>query len=312
MPHTCSIQKALLYFSYSTLTSGVFKVNTRRTHYLISQHYHVLPLHQYTSMIMVIIAYRILQAFIQVTAARKQAKAIHVNAAIAQYKLFVYLFECHKSLAIPQKCIAHSTLPNPLPAPPLLQMCHAAFVAASCLLPKNQPLQKMTFVFSHALPGFAGDGVKRITMPDNKNKKDFARTLYLKFDFNQKQIAEKVGVSEQTICKWAKTEQWDQMRESALTSHTNRLQELYDQLAYVNKRNKEAIEDDDPTTNPNYDDLAKISKAIERLEKDAGIGDIIKAIIDLISFVEKEDISAAKVVSHWGYTFIQDKMNELK
>jgi len=149
-------------------------------------------------------------------------------------------------------------------------------------------------------------------MPNYKQQKDLARKLFLNFDFTQKEIAAKVGVSEQAICDWAKKEDWDGMKESSLLSHANRLQELYDQLAYVNKRNKIAIEDDDPTTNPNYDDVAKISKAIERLEKDAGLGDIIKAIIELISFVEKEDIADAKIVSHWGYTFIQDKMKELK
>ncbi len=121
-----------------------------------------------------------------------------------------------------------------------------------------------------------------------------------------------MGVSEKTICKWAKDEEWDEMRETMVTSKAKRLKELYDQLAYIIQRNKEAVEDDDPETKPNYDDEAKVSKIIERLEKEAGVGDMITTVLALIAMVEKEDIEAAKIVSHWGYLFIQDKMKEAK
>jgi hypothetical protein len=144
------------------------------------------------------------------------------------------------------------------------------------------------------------------------NKKALAKQLYLRDDLTFKVIADNLDVNEKTIGRWAKDEKWELIKKSQSTSKADRLKELYDQMAWINERNKRAIEDDDPTTNPNYDDLAKVSKSIERLEKDAGIGDMIKTVITLINYVEKEDLEEAKTVSHWGYIFIQDKMKELK
>ena len=144
------------------------------------------------------------------------------------------------------------------------------------------------------------------------DKQALAQTLFLRDDLSFKAIAANIGVNEKTIGRWAKEGNWEIVKKARTTSKQDRLKELYDQMAWINERNKKAIEDDDPTTNPNYDDVAKVSKAIERLEKDAGVGDMIKTIIATINFVEKEDIEEAKIVSKWGYIFIQDKMKELK
>jgi len=144
------------------------------------------------------------------------------------------------------------------------------------------------------------------------DKQALAQTLFLRDDLTFKAIAANLDVNEKTVGRWAKDGNWEIVKKARTTSKADRLKELYDQMAWINQRNKAAIEDDDPKTNPNYDDLAKVSKSIERLEKDAGVGDMIKTVIALINFVEKEDLEQAKTVSHWGYIFIQDKMKELK
>lgn len=193
---------------------------------------------------------------------------------------------------------------------------HGICTAPSWFFARETTAQKRTFALhtrlAASLLGEAKTNFMGNTSVSNAQKKEFAKTLYLKEDLDQKAIARKIGISEQTISKWANEGNWKGMKKSLLTSKQDRLIGLYDQLAWVEKKNKEAIEDDDPETNPNYDAIAKISKSIERLEKDAGVGDMIKTVIALINFVEKEDIEAAKTVSHWGYIFIQDKMKDLK
>ena len=42
-----------------------------------------------------------------------------------------------------------------------------------------------------------------------KQKKEWAKMLYLKEHLTQAEVAERVGVSKQTLCKWVKTEKWE-------------------------------------------------------------------------------------------------------
>lgn len=42
-----------------------------------------------------------------------------------------------------------------------------------------------------------------------QQKKDYARTLYLKDNLTQQEIADKVGVSRKTVNRWAIAEQWE-------------------------------------------------------------------------------------------------------
>ena len=144
------------------------------------------------------------------------------------------------------------------------------------------------------------------------NQKALARDLYLRDIYTQKQICNDIGIAEKTMCDWIKKEKWDDLKNSLVTSKAEQLKALYEQMAYVNKRNKDAIEDDDPATNPIYDDVAKISKSIERLEKEAGISEMLQTGIAFLKYMQNEDTEAAKVISKWFYIFMQDKMGETK
>jgi DNA-binding XRE family transcriptional regulator len=143
-------------------------------------------------------------------------------------------------------------------------------------------------------------------------KKDYAKTLYLRDEYTQKDIAEKVGISEKTMSLWVNENHWEALRKSITVTKAEQLSLLYDIMDHLNREAKKFLEDDDPATNPNYDAIAKVSKSIERLEKDAGVGEMIQAVIELTKFAQKEDLGAAKVIEHWGYLFIQDKMKTAK
>ncbi len=146
--------------------------------------------------------------------------------------------------------------------------------------------------------------------PDNT--KNLAEKLYMANELSQKEIAENLDVSEQTICKWVAEGNWAVIRKSLTTSKSQQLALQYEILAYLNKSAKEAIEDDDPATNPDYDAIAKVSKSIERLEKDAGIADILQTGIKFIKFTSRENIEEAKIISRWFYLFVQEQMENAK
>lgn len=47
-----------------------------------------------------------------------------------------------------------------------------------------------------------------------KQKREWAKMLYLREHLTQAEVAERVGVSRQTLCKWVKTEKWEELKTS--------------------------------------------------------------------------------------------------
>ena len=59
--------------------------------------------------------------------------------------------------------------------------------------------------------------------------------LYLKEHLTQVEVAERVGVSKQTLCKWVKTEKWEELKTSVSLTREEQLANLYRQVAEINK-----------------------------------------------------------------------------
>ena len=59
--------------------------------------------------------------------------------------------------------------------------------------------------------------------------------LYLKEHLTQAEVAERVGVSKQTLCKWVKTEKWEELKTSVSLTREEQLANLYRQVAEINK-----------------------------------------------------------------------------
>jgi transposase-like protein len=154
-----------------------------------------------------------------------------------------------------------------------------------------------------------------VTKLSNNEKKDLAKALYLQGQYTLKDIAEKVGIAEKTISGkdgWVQKEGWDKMRKSLTTTKAEQLAFLYDILAKMTEDGKKALEDDDPKTNPDYDGISKISKAIERLEKETNVGEMIQTFILFLKFLRTENMDLAKQFNHWSMIFIQDQMAKAK
>lgn len=147
---------------------------------------------------------------------------------------------------------------------------------------------------------------------NNAEKKDLAKTLYIQGAYTQKEIAGKVGVSEQTMSKWVRDEDWDSLRKSLTTTKAEQLAFLYEILAKMTAEGKKALEDDDPKTNPDYDGISKISKAIERLEKETNIGEMLQTGMLFLKFMKAEDLDLAKTFNTYFMLFIQEQMQKAK
>jgi transposase-like protein len=173
---------------------------------------------------------------------------------------------------------------------------------------------------SHAPPAIGGGGAygynrKTKAMAQNLSnaqKKEWAMHLYTADELTQKQIAQKVGVNENTVGRWVTEGNWDKRRKTLLVTKKEQLSMLYDILEKLTQEGKKALEDDDPTTNPNADAIIKITAAIKKIESETGIGEMIDTLKDFISFVQQEDFEAAQTINRFADTFIKDRLNSLK
>ncbi len=138
-------------------------------------------------------------------------------------------------------------------------------------------------------------------------RKDLAKTLYMQGQAHP-EIADRAGISDNMLTKWVNEEQWDIMRKSLATTKTEQLTFLYEILAMMTVEGREALADDDPKTNPDYDGITKITRAIERLEKDTNLGEMIQTGIQFLKFMKDENLDVAKLFNHWFMIFIQEKM----
>lgn len=132
-------------------------------------------------------------------------------------------------------------------------------------------------------------------------KRTLAYTLYTENGFEQKLIAEKIGVSEKTISKWKQEGNWEADREEARTGISKRRKRLLTTLDNMLSQ----IEEREPPLNvPNAkesDTINKITSAIQKLETELSLAHKTETGKQFVTYVQKvygKD-EAVKVVDLW-------------
>lgn len=138
-------------------------------------------------------------------------------------------------------------------------------------------------------------------------EKSYAKELYVRGGKTQKQIAVIVGVTEQALSGWIKTENWESEKINVVSSKREQLRTLYTQLGLLNEQNLIALTDEDPLTNPNTDSLIKLTKAIKYLESDLGISDIVETGMQFLEFVAETSTEHLALVTDLFHAFVKSK-----
>lgn len=141
----------------------------------------------------------------------------------------------------------------------------------------------------------------------NAQKKNIAKELYLHGDFTFEEIAAKVGTVRQTIARWARDDGWADLKASMTVGKEKTLKNLY---AHVHSINEAILqrEDGDRTPTPKEADiLAKLAAAIDKLESESGIRELVSAGIAFLSWLR--GIDPQKAVEYTGLwdAFLKEK-----
>ena len=69
----------------------------------------------------------------------------------------------------------------------------------------------------------------------NTQKKEWARTLYLRENLTQQEIADRVGCSRVTVSNWCRAGKWEEQKVGIMLTRREQAQSLYRQLAEIDK-----------------------------------------------------------------------------
>ncbi|MES2238868.1 MAG: DUF1804 family protein [Bacteroidota bacterium] len=137
-------------------------------------------------------------------------------------------------------------------------------------------------------------------------EREYARILYVSERITFKEIAERTGVTEKTIGKWADADNWDKLRKSLLTTKENQLVHWYNQLEAMNEM---IAERDVPVPDSKEADImSKITSNIQRLETEIGLGEYVEVSRKLLTFIQSIDLGEAKKFKNYIDEFINSKL----
>lgn len=128
------------------------------------------------------------------------------------------------------------------------------------------------------------------------NTRQLARSLYIHENRTQQEIADAVGVSRQTVIRWAQADKWEEFKTSITLTREEQIKNLHRQIAEINRIIAERGAEDGPrhATTKEADIINKLSGAIEKLEKEVSVQDIVSVGNKFIGWLRPIDLEQTK------------------
>lgn len=142
-----------------------------------------------------------------------------------------------------------------------------------------------------------------------QQKKEWAKTLYTKEGMTvQKQLADKVGVSYNTVNRWVNEENWEKYRNNMLLTREEQMQNLLLELVEINEEIKSYDKGKRYAGSKLADVRRKLIKDIKELETKASIAEMIHTAQRFTKWVAATDIQKAKEIADLLNSFIKENL----
>ena len=142
----------------------------------------------------------------------------------------------------------------------------------------------------------------------SEQKKMLAREIYLLGNYTYEEIAQKVGAQRQTISRWAKAGNWDNLKAGMTVTREAILSRMYQQL---NNMNSAILEREPSKRHPDTkeaDVMVKLAASIKNMETDVGISDIISVGMRFGEFLRRIDLDKAKEYVKLWDVFLKEQI----
>lgn len=157
-------------------------------------------------------------------------------------------------------------------------------------------------------PSLAHKNKRTMAELTTQQKRDFARTLYIKENLTQQEIAERVGISRQSLSRWMKDEQWELQKASLTLTREQQIAALHRQIAALNDAIASRAQGENFATPAEADTITKIANAIKKLETETGLADIISVGIRFLDYLRPIDLELSKQFTRLWDGFIKENV----
>lgn len=142
----------------------------------------------------------------------------------------------------------------------------------------------------------------------NAQKKEWAKTLYLRENLTQQEIADRVGCSRVTVSNWVRAGKWEEQKVGITLTRQEQVGNLYRQVAEINRSIADRPEGERFATSKEEDILGKLAAAISKMEQEIGIADTISVLTSFIEWLRPLDLEKAKEITWFADAYIKDKL----
>ena len=151
-----------------------------------------------------------------------------------------------------------------------------------------------------------------MTKTNSINKQEIAKSLFLDGNYTQEEIADKIGTTRQTVARWIKKGNWEEIKASVTITPTQIIAQWNRQIVEINNNINSREKGKRFATTQEADALAKLAGAIKKIETDLGISDIVGVSMRFLSWLRAFDIDEAKHFNTLFYAFIKDQTTKKK
>ena len=142
----------------------------------------------------------------------------------------------------------------------------------------------------------------------NAQKMEWAKTLYLRENLTQQEIADRVGCSRVTVSNWVRAGKWEEQKVGITLTRQEQVGNLYRQVAEINRSIADRTEGERFATSKEADILGKLAAAISKMEQEIGIADTISVLTSFIEWLRPLDLEKAKEITRFADAYIKDKL----
>jgi hypothetical protein len=142
-----------------------------------------------------------------------------------------------------------------------------------------------------------------------KEKKEWAKLMYLRTNKNQKEIADTVNVAEKTLSKWKTSENWDRLRSSIIITKDEQLRRVYQQINELTSMIEKRPEGERFADSSEADTLSKLASTSRSLESDLSIADIIDVFMGFTDWLREVDFKKAQEINELQDGYIKHRLN---
>lgn len=146
----------------------------------------------------------------------------------------------------------------------------------------------------------------------NIDKKAIAKTLYIQSGHTQEEIADKVGVTRQTVARWIRAENWEELKASQTITPELIIAGFNRQIIEINNKIESREVGARFASPAEADALAKLAGSIKKLQQDVGVADIVSVGMRFLTWLRPLDPEQGKQFNNLFDAFIKDQLSKTK